>query len=82
MYKDTIQVDSLMLSQDSINYIDTARLNDLPLIVKDGLEIASTIPQHELINGIDNSIIGSIFTLIVSLIVRYFEKRALLKKLK
>lgn len=82
MLKDTLIVDSLLLSQDSINYIDTARLNDLPLIVKDGLELASYIPQHNLINGIDNSIIGSIFTLIISLIVRHFEKKRLLKKNK
>lgn len=74
--------DSLLLSQDSINYIDTASLNDLPLIAQDMVEIASTIPQHDIIPGIDNTILGSVLTLIISVVVRFFEKRALKKKYK
>lgn len=58
---------------DTINFVVSE-------IVETGVAIHETTGGGQIINGVDNSIVSSLFTLIFAAIVRHFEKKKLKKK--
>ena len=56
------------------------------LVVSEIVDTSFAIHENtgggQIINGIDNAVVGSFLTLIISSVVRYFEKKRLIKKLK
>jgi len=51
-------------------------------VVETSIAIHENTGGGQIINGVDNSVVGSLFTLLITGIVRFFERRRLLKKLK
>lgn len=49
-------------------------------VVNSGLAIHEITGGGQLINGIDNGLTGSIVSILIAAVVRYFEKRKLKKK--
>ena len=49
-------------------------------VVNSGLAIHEATGGGQLINGIDNGLTGSIVSILIAAVVRYFEKRKLKKK--
>lgn len=49
-------------------------------VVNTGLAIHEVTGGGQLINGIDNGLTGSIVSILIAAVVRYFEKRKLKKK--
>ena len=51
-------------------------------VVNTSIAIHENTGGGQIINGIDNSVVGSFFTLLITGIVRFIERRRLIKKLK
>lgn len=49
-------------------------------VVNSGLAIHEATGGGQLINGIDNGLTGSIISILLAAVVRYFEKRKLKRK--
>lgn len=60
---------------DTINFVVSE-------VVETGISIHENTGGGQIINGVDNSIISSLFTIVIAAIVRHFEKRKLKKKLQ
>jgi len=53
----------------------------LSLLIQQGIQIGTQIQQsHTLVPNVDNGLIGSVLTILASLIVRVIEKRKLRKQ--
>lgn len=66
---------------DTIQTIDTLQtvVND---VVNTGIAIHENTGGGQIINGIDNGVIGSFLSLLLAGIIRFFEKRKLKRKYK
>jgi hypothetical protein len=66
---------------DTIQTIDTLTtiVNE---VVSTGIAIHENTGGGQLINGIDNGVIGSFVSLLIAGFIRYFEKRKLKRKYK
>ena len=64
-----------------IQIVDTIN-NVVSEVVNTSIAIHENTGGGQIINGIDNSVIGSFFTLLLTGIVRFIERRRLIKKLK
>jgi hypothetical protein len=51
-------------------------------VVNTGFSIHENTGGGQIINGIDNAVVGSFLTLLISSVVRFFERKRLIKKLK
>lgn len=51
-------------------------------VVETSIAIHENTGGGQIINGVDNSVVGSLFTLLITGIVRFIERRRLIKKLK
>lgn len=51
-------------------------------VVNTGLQIHSATGGGQIINGVDNGVIGGIATLLITAVIRFFEKRKIHKKYK
>ena len=66
---------------DTLNTIDTLN-NVINEVVNTGIAIHETTGGGSIIKGVDNSIVGSIISLLVAAIIRHFEKKKLKRKYK
>ena len=66
---------------DTIQTIDTLThvVND---VINTGIAIHENTGGGQIINGIDNGVVGSFISLLIAGFIRYFEKRKLKKKYK
>ena len=64
-----------------IQIIDTVN-SVVSEVVNTSIAIHENTGGGQIINGIDNSVVGSFFTLLLTGIVRFIERRRLIKKLK
>jgi hypothetical protein len=64
-----------------IQIVDTIN-NVVSEVVNTSIAIHENTGGGQIINGIDNSVVGSFFTLLLTGIVRFIERRRLIKKLK
>jgi hypothetical protein len=51
-------------------------------VVNTSIAIHENTGGGQILNGVDNSVIGSMFTLLITGIIRFIERRRLVKKLK
>ena len=66
---------------DTIQHIDTLT-QVVTDVVNTGIAIHENTGGGQLINGIDNGVVGSFISLLIAGIIRHFEKRKLKKKYK
>ena len=63
----------LQILNDTINQV----IND---VVNTGIAIHQATGGGEIINGVNNSVTSGLITIVVALVVRFFEKRKIHKK--
>lgn len=63
----------MLLQIDTLNEV-------VNTIVETGLQVHTATGGGQLINGIDNNVVGGIAGLIIVAVIRFFEKRKLKRK--